>query len=629
VTVHSYDDNNRLTNKTMTLATGILGNDDIDYGYDGLNRLISIDAAEGTSFASVVERTYNTLGHIETEKQVIDGYASGAGRTITYDWDVSGQKTGMDMPVSGTSVSYTRDALDRADKISLGTTEVVDYAFNGLRVIEKAMPGSSAEYTYDELGRLEEIHHKDTSSGNTLAKFVYGYDDSHQVISQDKHFYDDVANTRLESRTMDLGDQYAYDGAKRLLTVLRGVATADIGTALATNVTNGDYNDLADYTYDPTGNRTELEVTPQGGSADTTTYAHNKVNEMTTEDGTTQVYDANGNSSGPSGSEDYSFDYQNNLAEYDPSGDTGWEWHYDGLGRRIQRDNDKTGRGQRFYYDGIHVVEQVLWANSAETHTKQFVFGERVDELLSYVNLGPNPDVDYYAHSDRLGSVVLLVEDDGDIAESYRYEEFGVTSIIGNDFLVKATQPHMSPVGNPYRYTGRRQDRQMGAGADDDWYYYRARTMRPAVGRFVQMDPLGTVDGPNAYAYARNGPLVGTDPLGTTTLTEEPEEKKPGDPPTPPHWPPMGPPWSHCMMDCYDDCTGPLSTSDCKVQLHLDLEYKCDVLKPPEGAALLAALFGIGEESYESARENHSNCNEQAHNDYHDCCVEECLDECP
>ncbi len=514
VVVCAYDDNNRLTNKTMTLASGVLGNDDIDYGYDGLNRVTSIDAAEGVSFASVVERTYNTLGHIETEKQVIDGYASGAGRTITYDWDVSGQKTGMTLPVSGDVVTYTRDALDRADKISLETTEVVDYAFNGKRVIEKAMPGSSGEYTYDTYGRLTEIHHKDTSSSNTLAKFVYGYDDAHQIISQDKHFYDDVENTRMTGRTIDLGDQYGYDGAKRLVTVLRGVATADIDTALATNVTNGDYNDLADYTYDPTGNRTTLDVTPQGGSADTTAYAHNKVNEMTTEDGTTQVYDANGNSSGPSGSEDYSYDFQNNLAEYDPSGDTGWEWHFDGLGRRIQRDNYETGRGQRFYYDGIHVVEQVLWANSTETHTKQFVYEESIDELLSYVNLGPNPDVEYYAHGDRLGSVVLLVEDDGDIAESYRYQEFGVTDIIDSSFLVKTTQPHLSSVGNPYRYTGRRQDRQMGAAADDDWYYNRAREMRARVGRFQQMDPAGYVDGASGYVYVANGPVMNTDPTG-------------------------------------------------------------------------------------------------------------------
>jgi YD repeat-containing protein len=63
-----------------------------------------------------------------------------------------------------------------------GSTTVVDYAFNGRRVIEKEYPGSRALYTYDAFGRLTQIHHKDSSSGNTLAKFEYGYDDAHMTF---------------------------------------------------------------------------------------------------------------------------------------------------------------------------------------------------------------------------------------------------------------------------------------------------------------------------------------------------------------------------------------------------------------------------------------------------------------
>ncbi|MEQ1714285.1 MAG: RHS repeat-associated core domain-containing protein, partial [Hyphomicrobium sp.] len=46
----------------------------------------------------------------------------------------------------------------------------------------------------------------------------------------------------------------------------------------------------------------------------------------------------------------------------------------------------------------------------------------------------------------------------------------------------------------------------------------------PTIGRYMQPDPLGFVDGPSVYAYARNSPLEWIDPTGLQTP----------DPPKPP-----------------------------------------------------------------------------------------------
>ncbi|QIE27542.1 hypothetical protein SBC1_56530 (plasmid) [Caballeronia sp. SBC1] len=45
-------------------------------------------------------------------------------------------------------------------------------------------------------------------------------------------------------------------------------------------------------------------------------------------------------------------------------------------------------------------------------------------------------------------------------------------------------------------------------------YYYKARMYSPALGRFLQTDPIGTKDDLNLYAYVKNNPVNFTDPLG-------------------------------------------------------------------------------------------------------------------
>ncbi|MDR6872191.1 RHS repeat-associated protein [Bosea sp. BE125] len=59
-----------------------------------------------------------------------------------------------------------------------------------------------------------------------------------------------------------------------------------------------------------------------------------------------------------------------------------------------------------------------------------------------------------------------------------------------------------------FRYTGQRVDPETGL------YYYRARMYAPALGRFLQPDPIGTQGGLNLYGYVGNDPLNLIDPWG-------------------------------------------------------------------------------------------------------------------
>ena len=99
-----------------------------------------------------------------------------------------------------------------------------------------------------------------------------------------------------------------------------------------------------------------------------------------------------------------------------------------------------------------------------------------------------------YYLQDELGSPIRLMDKDGDLEESYGYDEFG-QGLYGNQGIVQ-----------PFGYTGYQPDRIAGT------YYAQAREYRTELGRFAVVDPIKK--GLNWYAYCRNNSLKYFDPLG-------------------------------------------------------------------------------------------------------------------
>jgi RHS repeat-associated protein len=137
----------------------------------------------------------------------------------------------------------------------------------------------------------------------------------------------------------------------------------------------------------------------------------------------------------------------------------------------------------------------------------------------------------YYLH-DGLGSVTALVDAAGNLDGSYDYGAFG------------DERRNTVALENRYRYTSREY-------VEPNLYYYRARYMRPDLGRFVSMDPLKMIDGTNMFGYVRNNPVEWRDPYGVkcSAADNPPDNPHPGGPGgTRQHWNhdlynPSGPWW--------------------------------------------------------------------------------------
>ena len=88
-------------------------------------------------------------------------------------------------------------------------------------------------------------------------------------------------------------------------------------------------------------------------------------------------------------------------------------------------------------------------------------------------------------------------------------QDFALAS--ADRFVYRAPEPDVaadSTAKNRFGFHGRDRDPATG------WVYMRNRWYDPEMGRFVSQDPLGYVDGPAATAFAGNGPVNSTDPLG-------------------------------------------------------------------------------------------------------------------
>jgi RHS repeat-associated protein len=110
--------------------------------------------------------------------------------------------------------------------------------------------------------------------------------------------------------------------------------------------------------------------------------------------------------------------------------------------------------------------------------------------------------------TDSMGSVIGLVDGDGNLVSRIVYDGFGNVES-GDDG---------SSLGGDFRFQGQWLESESGL------YYMRARDYDSETGLFLSRDPVDVqeqgVEAFNPYQFAFNNPLVFSDPTGMITITE-------------------------------------------------------------------------------------------------------------
>jgi RHS repeat-associated protein len=474
-----YDDIGRLMSKTD------LNGNIIYFAYNEQNLLIKRDVPgdnddlftyntngsllQAKNNNAAVDFVYDNDGRLIQEKINLNG--STVTKIIDYKYDFQNLTKKITYP-GGRVVVQNFDDRERMNSISDEAGNIIanfQYNLNNQRTSLRLVNGISTTYNYNDLGLITNAEHKDAA--NSLLNLQYNYAGNGRISL--------VFN---QTNPVD-SEKFEYDAVDRLVEFKRG------------NLSGNDINNpikQIEYDLDALGNWLSMTT---DGSAESRSV--NQVNQYTQVGNNQFAYDNNGNLL-DDGNKVYSYNAMKQLIGVRKKTDSSIiaEYAYDAMGRKISK-LSSGGIINYFYDQKVQLIEEQL----NDTTLATYIYGPRQNELVSLKRNGQT----YYAHADIMGSIRLITDQSGSIIERYKYDPYGMPFISD----ANGNQINTSAIGNSLLFTGQQYDQDAGI------YYYRARYYDPSLGRFLNQDPIGYVDGFNLYEYAKSDPINWKDPWGT------------------------------------------------------------------------------------------------------------------
>jgi RHS repeat-associated protein len=539
-TVYGYDGQKNLTSVTDPLGRVTTNT------YDALDRLTSIlDAASGTTtftydakdrlatvrdpqISATTQYTYDGLGNLTQQVSPDTG-------TTAFTYDNAGN-VATQTDARSVTTTYSYDVLNRVTAATV-TDGAVSYEYDNTttggayargKLTKITDPSGNTTYVYDSLGRVtSKVQTVTASPANKTFTVGYSYSNGRQTGIT-------YPSGRAIAYSFDTKGQVASITVDGSTTVLSGAAYFPFGAAKSWTWGNGQSFVRG---FDQDGRIASVTIGPSVGTyADLSqVFGYDSLNRMISANlaaGQTQgfTYDANSNrtSSNINGaSTTYSYPSNSHKLSslsgattrsftYDSAGNVtasqSITYVYDGRGRMKSAGSTNylvNGLGQRVKKSTASVDTFFVYDEAGHLIGEYDTTGAPIEETLW---IGDTPvaivkpktggfDV-FYIWSDNLGTPRQVT----DTSNVSRWE-WANNDPFGNN------APNENPASAGVfsynlRFPGQYYDVETGK------HYNYFRDYDPAIGRYIQSDPIGLDGGLNTYGYDGGNPLVNIDPEG-------------------------------------------------------------------------------------------------------------------
>lgn len=474
VTNYAYDALNRLTAKTFPTHPA----ENITYTFDetghgfGIGRLTTV--VDNGGQAGSVSFSYDERGNVLSEARTRDA----ATLNTSYVYDAAGRVSGITYP-SGAVANYTRDTMGRITALT-----VTPIGGSALPIVSGV--------SYEPFGPVSALTY---GNGITDAR------------SLDLDYRPTAITYRATALSWNLG--YSYDAADNVTAIADNVfGNQSYGyDALNRLVQASGWYGSGHASYDPVGNISFLAGQSMSYAAGTNRLVSVSIGNATVR---SLGYTATGN---------ITFDQRNNktltlgynqanrLASVtvQPSGSqqTSYSYVYNAAGQRLAKLLNGSGGTLTVYqYDRTgHLLEESDLTSGTPKPLADYLYLDgRPVAILSF------PGGVLYLHTDRLGTSQAATTASQHVVWADAYSPLG------------GTKPLVNMVPQNLRFPGQYADGETG------FYHNGFRDYDPAIGRYVESDPIGLSGGLNTYLYAEANPEKWIDLSGLKCVCKDKQE---------------------------------------------------------------------------------------------------------
>jgi RHS repeat-associated protein len=447
----------------------------------GIGKPASVQGRFGTKAFSKTF-VYDSFGRPSKSTTVIDGRSY----TTTWKFDAQGRESGLVYP-GGFETRMVYNGVGHLMRVENATTNSVYWTAQernaaGQYTRDLLGNGLSTRRVFDPLTR----HVKEVKTGAGAASDV-------QNLS---YQWDLLGNlTKRSNLNRKLEESLTYDALNRLTSAaIPGRTPLTYAYDAIGNITSK--SDVGAYTYGTGGVRPHAVTKTTGAVSGTYAYDANG-NE-------TQRFDAAGVQIGLS---DYtSFDKPSRITRSSGANLVSSDFRYDDDRALLYRSDfaASTNETTTTFYAGDSFEETLR----ADGKTEQKNYVRSPDGVIAVHTAGTaGAPMTRYLHRDHLGSIQMITDQAGAIAEELSYDPFGRRR---NADWTAAAKPIQS--GFKKGFGGHEQLDHL------ELVHMGGRVYDPVLGRFTSADPYvqfpDSTQGFNRYSYVNNNPLTFTDPSG-------------------------------------------------------------------------------------------------------------------